>query len=190
MTLALEGSRTPPGGWTTDDLDALPEDGIRRELIDGVLHVSPSPTSFHQNIILRLWSALEETCPPVYEVTHGVEVRISKRRSITPDLLVATATAAARGPSKFGPDEVVLAVEVVSPSSTSMDRIVKPRLCAAAGVPFYWRVESDGGLVVHTHRLRPGEKTYVESGRFDATVDIDEPWDIKIPISRLTPRFR
>ena len=30
--------------WTTDDLDALPEDGVRRELIDGALFVSPSPT--------------------------------------------------------------------------------------------------------------------------------------------------
>jgi hypothetical protein len=38
------------GGWTTDDLDALPEDGQRRELLDGALIMSPSPTGFHQII--------------------------------------------------------------------------------------------------------------------------------------------
>jgi hypothetical protein len=37
MTAALEF--TPADGWTTDGLDAMPEDGLRRELIDGVLHV-------------------------------------------------------------------------------------------------------------------------------------------------------
>jgi hypothetical protein len=40
MTAAL--SDLPPSdGWTTDDLAALPEDGVRRELLDGVLHASP-----------------------------------------------------------------------------------------------------------------------------------------------------
>jgi hypothetical protein len=43
MTAAM--SDLPPAdGWITDDLDALPDDGVRRELLDGVLHVSPSPT--------------------------------------------------------------------------------------------------------------------------------------------------
>ena len=42
MSAAL--SEVPPyDGWTTDDLATLPEDGVRRELLDGVLHVSPSP---------------------------------------------------------------------------------------------------------------------------------------------------
>ena len=64
MTAAL--SDVPPaGGWTTDDLDALPEDGLRRELLDGVLLVSPSPTDIHQIIAARLMVALEETCPVI-----------------------------------------------------------------------------------------------------------------------------
>ena len=62
MTAAL--SDVPPeGGWTTDDLDALPEDGLRRELLDGVLLVSPSPTRVHQIIAGRLRVALEQTVP-------------------------------------------------------------------------------------------------------------------------------
>lgn len=33
MTAALQSDYPPEGGWTTDDLDALPEDGHRRELL-------------------------------------------------------------------------------------------------------------------------------------------------------------
>lgn len=54
MTAALSGLHPPPGGWTTDDLDELPEDGHRYELIDGVLIASPSPTSGHQKLASRI----------------------------------------------------------------------------------------------------------------------------------------
>lgn len=178
----------PPGGWTTDDLDALPEDGIRRELIDGVLFVSPSPTNIHQTVAARLVVALEEGRPPEFDVTQGVEVQISRRRSLIPDVLVALDAAAARGPAKFAPDEVVLAIEIVSPSSRSLDRILKPALYAQAGIPFYWRVETKSGLVAHTHRLDPDHEVYIATGEFDTTIDTDEPWPVKIPIDRLTPR--
>ncbi|MEU4621756.1 hypothetical protein AB0G04_17500 [Actinoplanes sp. NPDC023801] len=51
MTAAM--SVIPPAdGWTVADLDALPEDGVRRELIDGVLHVSPSPSPAHQALVI------------------------------------------------------------------------------------------------------------------------------------------
>ncbi len=79
MTAALN-ALPPAGGWTTDDLDALPEDGVRRELLDGVLLVSPSPTDIHQIIAARLMVALEETCPGDLQVTQAVEVRLSPRR--------------------------------------------------------------------------------------------------------------
>jgi len=36
------------GDWTVDDLDGLPDDGLRYELVDGVLLVSPAPRVLHQ----------------------------------------------------------------------------------------------------------------------------------------------
>jgi hypothetical protein len=42
MTAGLSDAYPPPGGWTTDDLDAMPDDGHRRELLDGVLILSAS----------------------------------------------------------------------------------------------------------------------------------------------------
>lgn len=189
MTAALSELHPPPGGWTTDDLDELPEDGHRYELIDGVLIVSPSPTSRHQKLVVRLDTALEASCPPEWMVTQGVEVRISRFRSLTPDVLVVTAEAAAREPSKFQPHEVLLAGEIVSKNSKAMDRLTKPGLYAQAGIPFYWRVETEGGIVVHTHRIDPTAQVYVPTGEFDQLIELDEPWRIEIPISRITPPF-
>ncbi|BCB86687.1 Uma2 family endonuclease [Phytohabitans suffuscus] len=188
MTAALSEIHPPPGGWTTDDLDALPEDGYRRELIDGVLIMSPSPTDIHQGIVWRLTAALEESCPDDLHVNQGVEVRINKRRSFIPDVLVTTDAAAQRRTSKYEPHEVVLAVEIVSDGSQTMDRITKPALYAQAGIPYYWRIETEKGVVVHTHKIDVTDEIYQPTGQFADVVKIDEPWPINLSVSRLTPR--
>ncbi|RKN44285.1 Uma2 family endonuclease [Micromonospora endolithica] len=191
MTAALHGDYPPEGGWTTDDLDALPEDGRRRELLDGVLLMSPSPTRTHQIIAGRLMVALEADCPDEYDVTQGVEVRINRTRSFVPDVLVTTSVAAVREPSRYEPHEVVLAVEIVSPSSRSIDRVLKPALYAQAGIPFYWRIETeDGALQVVTYRIDAVNEVYVETGRWAKFLDTGEPFPINLPISRITPRAR
>jgi Uma2 family endonuclease len=188
MTAAL--SDVPPaGGWTTDDLDDLPDDGFRRELLDGVLLVSPSPTDVHQIIAMRLGVALEESCPPDLQVTQGVEVRISQRRSFIPDVLVATDEAAQRRARHYAPFEVVLAVEIVSPTSQSMDRITKPALYAAAGIPNYWCIETDGGIAVHAYRIDREHGTYRPVGSFTDKISVAEPWSIEVPVAKLTPRY-
>jgi Uma2 family endonuclease len=104
MTAALS-DMPPGGGWTTDDLDDLPEDGVRRELLDGVLLVSPSPSSVHQIIAGRLMVALEQSCSAAYIVTQAVEVRINPRRSFIPDVLVVTDEAAQRAAHRFAQHE-------------------------------------------------------------------------------------
>ena len=86
MSVATDWDVPAPGEWTTDDLDALPDDGRRRELIDGLLIVSPSPTTGHQRIAGRLFSALDAMCPPEYAATQAVDVRVSRRRSLSPGL--------------------------------------------------------------------------------------------------------
>ncbi|MFC4065672.1 Uma2 family endonuclease [Actinoplanes subglobosus] len=187
MTMAISDlSRT--SGWTTDDLDQLPEDGVRRELLDGVLLVSPSPTDIHQIIAARLMVALEESCPDHLQVTQAVEIRMSSTRAFIPDVLVATDEAARRGGRYYTPSEVVLAVEVVSPSSVSMDRITKPALYAQAGIRHYWRIEIKNGIEVHAGVLDQDAGLYRPVGVFDARINVSEPWAIDIPIKKLTPR--
>ena len=188
MTAAELSALEEHGEWTTDDLDALPESTRHRELIDGVLIVPPAPSNVHQTAIARLWAQLDSGCPADYYVTQGVEVRISRIRSLIPDVLVLSAEAGQRRSHEFEPHEVVLAVEVVSPSSVTMDRVTKPVLYAQAGIPFYWLVETEPQIAVRTFRLDTANGVYEPTGEFTDTVAADEPWPIEFPISRLAPR--
>ncbi|TDC42804.1 Uma2 family endonuclease [Micromonospora sp. KC213] len=191
MTAAMHDEFPPPGEWTTDDLDRLPDDGRRRpELLDGNLLMSPSPRRLHQSIAGRLMAALEETCPADLDVTQGVEVRISRRRSFIPDLLVTELDASVRNPSQYRPNEVLLVVEIVSEGSRSIDRVLKPALYAEADIPYFWRIETEAGIVVHAHKLDPVKQIYVEQARMTDGILLPEPWEMDIPLARITPRGR
>ncbi|MEU5564023.1 Uma2 family endonuclease [Micromonospora musae] len=188
MIAALYGDQPPPGEWTTDDLDRLPEDGRRYELLDGNLLRSRSPTRLHQSITVRLMAALEESCTAELDVTQGVQVRLSRSRAFIPDGLVTEFRAAARNPSHYRPNEVMLVVEVVSESSRSIDRVLKPALYAEAAIPYFWRIETEAGIVVHAHELDPSRRSYVEKARMTDGILLPEPWEIDIPLSRISPR--
>ena len=55
--------------FTVDDLDRMPDDGRRYELVDGVLMVSPAPSLPHQVVLKELVVQLHGACPPVAQ--HG-----------------------------------------------------------------------------------------------------------------------
>src|SRR5262245_10981864 len=173
------GSPMPYDGWTTDDLDALAEDGIRRELVDGVLFVSPAPAHSHQSAVATLFALLDESCPADLRPSHGVEIRINHKRSLIPDVMVVAREAAERDPRIFQPSEVVLAVEIVSPTSVSIDRILKPALYAGAGIGGYWRIEPTEDYRLYAYALAPGGDVYVESGAFEGIVSVAQPWPLK-----------
>lgn len=174
--------------WTAADLDHLPENGLRYEVLNGQLIVSPVPTPRHQSLIACLVRALEGALPPGYVVLAGVGVLVGDDEPI-PDLTVLT------GPIQWDdrgvPVELVkLAVEVVSKSTALQDRMVKPVLYAAAGIPNYWRVEINpfGGQLVNealpvlfTHVLGADE-TYEQTHRVAAgdTVTLRAPFELTV----------
>ncbi len=43
------------GWWTYDDYAALPDDGNRYEIVEGVLYMSPAPSIDHQKIVGRIF---------------------------------------------------------------------------------------------------------------------------------------
>lgn len=174
--------------WTTDDLDTMPETSHRLEILDGTLLVSPTPTNVHQTVAMRLGVALYDTCPEHLDVTQNVEVRISRLRSFVPDVLVVTAEAGTRRTSVFAPHEVVLAVEVASPSSRTLDAVTKATAYAEAGIENYWRVETEGTIVVHTYRLDDLAGRYVETGTHTDTLITEHPWPLRLPVSQVAPR--
>ena len=53
----------PQGRWTVADLDALPDDGMRYQILDGVLHMAPAPVPGHQRVSRWLVTHLTIPCP-------------------------------------------------------------------------------------------------------------------------------
>ncbi len=143
--------------WTVEQLHALPDDGRRYEVIDGELFVTPSPSMLHQRAALDLYSLLRH-----YSKSCGLEclaaptdVTFSRRRSVVPDVLVIP-TIDGRGADRFeSVGRLVLAVEVISPSSARTDRHRKRKLYQSEAVPEYWIVDAAQRFV---ERWRPGDE--------------------------------
>jgi len=178
-----------PREWTLDDLALLPDDGHRYEIVDGGLYVSPPPTSSHQVCAARLDRVLERAAPPELEVLQGVGIGLGKSAFI-PDISVVLAEVAARDVPQFTPSEVLLAVEIVSPSSVSMDRLLKPARYAGGGIPSYWRVElgrNGGKPFIAVYDLdgdRYRETVVVEAGE---QVQVDRPFRVTLAPAQLVP---
>ncbi|MFD7338059.1 Uma2 family endonuclease [Streptomyces violascens] len=107
-----------------------------------------------------------------------------------PDVLVVP-VAADTGPQQtwFKPEDVLLAVEVVSQDSVARDRQVKPRKYAEAGVPHFWRVEQDGGMpVVYVYELDQATKSYGQSGICRDELKVGLPFPIVIDLTAVGRR--
>jgi len=126
-------------GFTRADLDAMPDDGRRYELIDGVIIVTPSPVTRHQDIVLSLGAFLRAVSPYDLKVLVApFDVALSEGTVIEPDILVARRSDLTL---KDLPTAPVLAVEVLSPSTGWIDGGRKKEILAEAGCPSYWLID-------------------------------------------------
>jgi Uma2 family endonuclease len=130
--------------WVAEDLDRMPDDGQRYEIIDGELFVTPAPVDLHQRAILRLSLRLTP-----YADACGLDllcapsaVPFSRSTVVEPDLLVRPRLPNGRFAEKFSDvGRLLLAVEVLSPRTARLDRGLKRDLYAAQQVPDYWIVD-------------------------------------------------
>ncbi|MFE3688062.1 Uma2 family endonuclease [Streptomyces sp. NPDC059095] len=60
---------------------------------------------------------------------------------LIPDIAIVDASAAATAEATTDAHDVLVVVEIASPSTRVADRKMKPHLYAAAGIAHYWRVE-------------------------------------------------
>lgn len=142
---------TEPRYWTPDDVWALPDDGNRYECIDGVLLVSPSPRWTHQRVLRRL---LLLVAPYVEAQRVGeamsspADIQLNTGNLVQPDLFVVPADVAGRaGREWVDVRALLLAVEVLSPSTARYDRTLKRRYYQRSGVGEYWVVDAGSHLV-------------------------------------------
>jgi Uma2 family endonuclease len=145
--------------WTVADLAGMPDDGQRYEVIDGELFVTPSPALRHQDAISALFLLL---APYVAKERIGhlvlapADVTFSPRRGVQPDLFVAPLVNRRRPKDYSEIRKLILAVEVLSPSSARADRVVKRALYRDEGVDEYWLVDLDARTI---ERSTPAHNT-------------------------------
>lgn len=127
--------------FTIDDLDRMPDDGHRYELLDGSLIVSPAPGTPHQRVAAALIVVLELACPDDLVVFPNVNVRLAAASALEPDVVVARAADCDSGPRLL--HAPLLVVEVLSPDSVLRDLNLKKAAYERFGVPSYWVIDPD-----------------------------------------------
>lgn len=164
----------------------MPEDKTL-ELVDGVLHVVPAAVPPRQKAQNRLAYWLDEQLPDSLTAYADVDVTIdsSDRPTVRkPDIVVVTTVAAGRGPKRFEAEDVVLAVEIVSPGSERVDRVAKPMQYAKAGIAHYWLVELGEPISLTTFELVDGVYEPVEDCAGE--VKLSKPAPLAFDLDRLT----
>ncbi len=134
---------------TTDEFLALPDDGRKYELVDGVLLMSPSPTPRHQLVAAAIFEQL------------AAHVRTQRLGIVLYETDVLLARGAHRGDLVYRPEVIFIsaervgqirdricfapdvAVEVISPESRSLDTRTKRDDYERAGVREYWLVDPE-----------------------------------------------
>jgi Uma2 family endonuclease len=164
----------------------LPEDGLRYELLEGALIVNPPPSGRHQWVSFKLTKLLNDDLPTGLAAVEAVGVRIPGGSVTVPDVLVTELPALlAASSGVLDATTVRLVVEIVSPSSQSMDRITKPTLYARAAIAAYWRVELGDGPAIHTYRLAGDTYELTGIARPGEPLVMDEPLRLTIDPSDL-----
>lgn len=128
-------------GFTRADLDAMPDDGHRHELIDGVIFVTPSPKFIHQNISGNLHLILRNAMPAdLCLLMAPFDVVLADDTVVEPDLVLAPRLAYTERDLPVAP---MLVVEILSRSTRRIDLHVKLSRYEEAAVGAYWIVDPE-----------------------------------------------
>ena len=175
---------------TLDAFLALPVDNAYRyELADGELHVNARPIQPHVRAAHRLVNQLNQQLPPGLEAFAEPDVVVNpdrlKGRVRIPDVVVTPSQW--RDERRLAADEVLLAVEVISPGSWREDLMVKPLEYAEAGIPHLWIISvTEGPITLAPYRLVDGIRHYQQFKPLTGTADLDVPWPVTIDLDSLT----
>lgn len=185
-TLPLPLPRGRP--FVVSDLEAMPDDGRRYELVDGTLIVSPAPSFLHQRVVVALSYLLEDVRPDDdFEVLAApFDVKLADDTAVEPDVLVARCADISNRWLEKAP---LLAVEVLSPSSRRIDLHLKRSRLRDAGCPSYWVVDPDEPSLT-AWELRDGAYVGVGDVRGDETYHARLPYPVDVTPRALVERRR
>ena len=180
MTLSAQMGVWPDhidGEWTVDDLETLPDDGLRYELLDGTLIVSPAPVPRHQRALLRLAILLTDSCPADHEVIVApLDWQPDRRTSLEPDLLIVRKD---RIGEKNITQTPAIVIEVLSPGTARIDKMLKFSRYQEGGIEQYWimdpRVPS-----IEVYQLADGAYQLLAQGSGTDAVPVAGPLTVTV----------
>lgn len=175
-------------GFTSADLDGLPELPAHTELLDGNLVLASPRDAWHSLVMFFLRAVLRSSAPAGWRVTHEMTAWLDNRNRPEPDVVVAAESAMRPDMSEtfYRPEDIALAIEIVSPESVERDHEVKPPKYARAGIKNLWLVERDGeGVIAYVYALDPLTGEYSLIGTFSERLKVSVPFDIDIDFGTL-----
>ncbi|MGQ0843516.1 MAG: Uma2 family endonuclease [Sporichthyaceae bacterium] len=174
--------------FTVDDLETMPDDGRRYELIDGMLLVAPAPGWAHQEMSAAVYRQLFAIRPPDLRVLIApFAVRASSDSEVQPDVLV---TRYADLTAKNLPVAPLLAVETLSRSTRLYDRNLKQAYYARIGVRSYWVLDPTEPGSIAAYTLVGDRYREVGSAAGDEELALTEPFPVTVVPARLLDELR
>lgn len=162
--------------FTLDDLDRFPDDSNRYELIEGSLHVSPSPGMAHQSALLNLFRVLDSACPDDLTVWLApLDVVFAEGTVLQPDVFVLPADLPHAKRVRVTP---LLAAEVLSPSTRSFDLVTKRHVYREAAVGTYLVLDPDDSRVT-AWTWNGGQETE-QAAVGDQMLAIEQPFPFRL----------
>ena len=177
MTTTTHDRQSRGTPFVRADLELMPDDGRRYELIDGSLVVTPAPAFRHQVVSGQLHLLLAAACPDEMVVLFApLDVALDDRSVLQPDLLVAPRRAFT---AQDLPTAPLLVVEILSPSTRHIDLGLKKARYETAGTSAYWVVDPDGPSITAWHLV---DGVYVEQGwaSGDEELTLDHPFPVTV----------
>ena len=177
-------SLTTTEGLTIADLEAMPDDGHRYELLGGSIVVNAAPTPRHQRASGVLYRSLVESCPHDHEVFYApVDLDLPGGQRVEPDLVVVPRSSIGEQRLSL---PVLLVVELVSPSTAVWDTVAKRAAYAEAGIEHYWLVDTREGQERFTALSQPaGASEYRVVAESDEGIEVHDPVAVSIRLAAL-----
>ncbi len=137
--------------FTIDDLPDSDPPGVRVELIDGSLYVTPLGDIEHQALVMDLAVRLVGLVPSGLQVLPGANVIQGESTLVMPDVVVIDPAHAVRNGVGVSPAGLRLAVEITSPSTRRHDLTLKRELYRDWGTPLIIVDRSTLPFTVHSY---------------------------------------
>ena len=167
---------------TYKDYEVLPADGRRYEIHEGELSVTPAPSPQHQRILGNLNEILRQHVKTrgLGEVFFApIDCILGETTIVQPDLIYLDAARLSLVSGRGIEGAPTLVVEILSPSTTLIDRNAKRQLYRRYGVPYYWIVDPES-RAIEAYSLSEGEYQLVMRAAGSVAVSLPPFFDLAL----------